>query len=129
MSLEIPCTGTAFQSKHAWRDLLDIVETYFAASEMSSIAKGVRQTGRPPIFLQRPNHSLTIVGIERTKSGKRRLLTFDPAWRPPSAITKQLPDSECSGWHARWVLRQYRKSERYLKRYTQFETLTVDKMA
>ena len=69
---------------------------------------------------------MTVVGIERALSGKRYLLVFDPAWRPPSAIRRPLKDNECRGWHAQYLHRFYRKSEKYLKRFTSFETLSID---
>lgn len=80
----------------------------------------------PPIFLQRPQHSLTIVGISRTVSGKRRLLTFDPAWQAPKAMRGSMGVEKCSGWAARRVLGSYVKGERYLKRFGGFETVSVD---
>ncbi|KAK5135879.1 hypothetical protein LTR08_004528 [Meristemomyces frigidus] len=128
LSLDVPCTGTAFIGKEAWRELFDFVEGFYSQSLTADmkVRRSMHQTNRPPIFLQRPNHSLTVVGIEKTKSGKRRLLTFDPAWQPPSAMREPLPKEGLSRWSARQLLGRYRKSERYLKRYKQFETLIVD---
>jgi len=131
LSLNISCTGTAFTGKEAWRELLGSIETYFASPSHTpfptpSANHHIHITTRFPIFLQRPAHSLTIVGIERTKSGKRRLLTFDPAWRPPSAMREELQESNCSGWSAKLLLGRYRKGERYLRRFGGFETLCLD---
>jgi zinc finger-containing ubiquitin peptidase 1 len=121
----VKCTGTSFQGQRAWSELLDFVETYYSLSITAK--QGVQITSRPPIFLQRPNHSITIVGFERTISGKRRLLAFDPAWRPPPAMKKDWTgDFVQAGWEAKWVLRQYRKNERYLKRFDAFETVSAD---
>lgn len=84
----------------------------------------VHKTWLPPIFLQRPGHSLTIVGVERRWSGTQNLLVFDPAWRPPTMIERDF-DEKLSAWRRRYLLRMYRKSQRYLRKYKSFETLMV----
>jgi zinc finger-containing ubiquitin peptidase 1 len=147
LSLNVPCTGTAFSGKHAWRELLDFVEAYFSnppspspspspPSASSSEVGGTRtetetkvhQTQLPPIFLQRPNHSLSIVGLEKLQSGKRRLLVFDPAWRSPSALREKSEEemAKLTGWQAKLALAQYQKRERYLRKYRRFEALSVE---
>lgn len=137
----ILCTGKVFHSPDAWLQLLDYVEGYFLSSPSSEEPSSsftyppemikVHRTDLPPIFLQRPRHSLTVIGIERLRNGKRRLLVFDPAWRPPKAITKSQQEGQelasCSRWSAYWILKRYRKSERYLRRFEEFETLVVEK--
>lgn len=121
----IPCTGYAFQGPAAWSQLLVYVEAYFAPFTSSTESK-IRQTNLSPIFLQRPHHSLTIVGFERTKSGQRRLLVFDPAWRP-RRLMEPRSATLCSRWIAYWTLNSYSKGERYLKRFKAFETLAIDR--
>lgn len=79
-----------------------------------------------PMFLQRPQHSITIVGIERLQSGKRRLVAFDPAWNPPSKVRSPLSEADCRGWRGQLLLRRYRKRQRYLSRFKEFETLEID---
>ncbi|CZT20969.1 uncharacterized protein RCC_06830 [Ramularia collo-cygni] len=123
----IPCTGKTFSGSAAWSQLLDYVEAYFASSHLSTEDE-IKQISLPPIFLQRPHHSITIVGFERTKSGKRRLLTFDPAWRPPKQMTRPQPSKPHSKWDIYWTMERYRKGKRYLKRYKAFETLVIDKI-
>lgn len=126
LSLDIPCGGHAFHSKNAATELLDCVEKYFRDSIPEEAHHGIRKTTRPPLFLQRPAHSITIVGIERLRSGKRRLLTFDPQWQPPTAMQHQLAPSECTGWSGQALLWRYRKSTRYLRRYQDFEVLMIE---
>jgi hypothetical protein len=116
--LGIACAGHAFHGANAWGELLDKVEQYFIAFE------GKNQC--PPLFLQRPGHSLMVVGIEILRSGERRLLTFDPQWRPPSVMAEKLRAQECVGLRRTLLLRRYRKSTRYLKRFNSFELLCVD---
>ncbi|KAK0258668.1 hypothetical protein B0A54_14025 [Friedmanniomyces endolithicus] len=149
LSLGIPCTGRVFKGPEAWIELLDSVEEYFSSSSSLSAPPGrdqvkpdseicplqrgkevrVISTTRPPIFLQRPGHSMAIIGLSRSTSGKRHLLVFDPAWSPPSALRREgvlLTCGECEGWAAKWMLRQYRKGGRYLGRWREFETVSVD---
>jgi zinc finger-containing ubiquitin peptidase 1 len=116
-----------FAGKKAWRELLDAIEEYFAFSEQSTPIARVHQTKLPPIFLQRPQHSITVVGIERLWSGKRRLLIFDPGRRPPGALRKA-SDTGCSQVSARLILWRYRRDEAYLKRYQSFEALFLGKV-
>ncbi|KAK3071535.1 hypothetical protein LTR53_008441 [Teratosphaeriaceae sp. CCFEE 6253] len=125
LSLGVPCTGSAFKGPRSCSEVLDAVEAYFSASNPAKT--GVHVTSRLPIFLQRPGHSVTIVGIQRTKSGKRALIVFDPAWSPPALLKNDvLTCAGCSGWSAKWALRRYRKSERHLQRWSAFEMLRVD---
>ncbi|WPH00635.1 Hypothetical protein R9X50_00346500 [Acrodontium crateriforme] len=130
LSKSIACTGHAFQGRDAADQLLRFVENYFSSDKTSdSSGSKVHNSTRPPIFLQRPQHSITIVGFERTRSGNRRLLTFDPAYQPPSKmreLTEGADESSYQGWVARWTLRQYRKGPRYLGRYKQYECLVID---
>lgn len=74
------------------------------------------------MFLQRPAHSLTVVGMERDRNGRRRLLVFDPAYQPIPLLKPLL----CFGKPQlidRLILHHYRRDERYLKRYPRFEIL------
>jgi hypothetical protein len=118
LSLGIACTGHAFHGANAWEELLGFVEQYFHVSD------GKPQ--RPPLFLQRPAHSLTIIGIEILKSGERRLLTFDPQWKPPSVMSEKLRAQEYVGLRRTMLLWRYRKSLRYTRRFDSFEILSVD---
>ncbi|KAK5114158.1 hypothetical protein LTR62_002728 [Meristemomyces frigidus] len=141
LSLGVKCTGHAFSGPKAWTELLDAVEAYFSscpamnaddtslgqAGQGEEFGESIHITTRPPLFLQRPKHSITIVGIERTVSGKRRLLGFDPAWKPPGVMRKEtLTQDDLTGLKAKWVLKLYRKGGRYLRKWKQFEMVCVD---
>jgi hypothetical protein len=121
----MPCTPKVFTGIAAWQDLLDAVENYFKLAIQPSLHACVYQTKLPPIFLQRPRHSLTIVGIEKLRNGKRRLLTFDPGYRAPMALMKP-HGAVHSKMSARLILWIYRRDETYLKRYRGFESLFLD---
>lgn len=125
LSLHIPCTGYVFEGKYAYRELLDFVEKYFSQADHDTGSSVVSQTGLMPLFLQRPGHSMTIIGFQKTRSGARSLLVFDPAWQAPSAILESEDVSAQSRWKRRRILKMYRKSERYLKRFNQFEILEI----
>ncbi|KAK5999294.1 hypothetical protein QM012_005619 [Aureobasidium pullulans] len=131
LSSNIPCTGIAFQGKTAWQQLLDYTEAHFSASSNPSVAtteaQKVHLTDKLPIFLQRPDHSLTIVGLIKCRSGKRKLLTFDPAWQLPSLMRSPLSANQHQAWRLKWLFKQYTKSERYLKRYSAFEVLVIER--
>jgi hypothetical protein len=118
----MPCTAQVFTGKRAWQELLDAIEKYFRPIDQPSSVVRIHQTELPPVFLQRPRHSITIIGIERLRNGKRRLLTFDPGYRPPAALRKgsDVSISQISTWLILW---RYRRDEAYLKRYDGFEIL------
>lgn len=121
----MPCTAKVLDGKNAWEELLDVVEEYFKRGlERESDAR-VHQTKLPPVYLQRPNHSLTIVGLEMLKNGKRRLLVFDPGYLPPDAVKRDPRPrfSTASSWYVLW---RYRRDEAYLKRFRGFEVLFLD---
>lgn len=105
---------------------MDAIEEYFTSSEVSTSVPGVFQTKHPPIFLQRPRHSITVVGIKRLRNGKRALLTFDPAYQPPSALRKKDLGIDLNQISARLILWRYSRDEAYLKRYRAFEALFLD---
>ncbi|KAI5360288.1 putative peptidase C78, ubiquitin modifier-specific peptidase 1/ 2 [Septoria linicola] len=127
LSLDIACIGHAFSGKNAWLALLDFVEKYFVRSSKTSGSDSVTQSELPPLFLQRPGHSMTIVGFEKDIKGRRRLLVFDPAWSPPSVVRPSSGQvGTSSNWSRHWALKMYRKDERYLKRHQAFELLELD---
>jgi hypothetical protein len=126
LSLKIPCAGTVFEGKDAWSTLLGFVEAYFFDSFAGAAPEhGIHVTSQMPILLQRPRHSVTVVGIERLRSGKRRLLIFDPAWRPPSMDSRTLGETNSLSFKELLALRRYSKSERYLKRFAAFEIVGI----
>ena len=127
----IDVKGHQFQSVNsktkAYEQLLDFVEQYFSkapsTSEVETSSK-VAITTRPPIYLQRPRHSMTIVGIEIRQNRMRNLLVFDPAYTPSKTMISD-PSAQVSGRHVERFLKIHRRDERYLKRYAAFEALTV----
>lgn len=134
-SLNIPCEANVFPSspgsKNAYKELLDYVEKYFSnasSASLDSTKTKVHQTSLPSIYLQRPGHSLTIVGLEKRHDASRALLVFDPAYSPPADIERALRQGKAFK-HPKSDLRKYRRGELYLKRYARFEILHLDYVA
>jgi hypothetical protein len=130
-SLEIACRVRRFESSpsvNAFSSLLDYVEEHFNTSSDTTTIVGtkIHQTIMPPIYLQRPRHSLTIVGIELRANGERVLLVLDPGYRPsPRMIGAAQAAENGTGFDRRISLTAYRKGRWQLGGYKQFETLTL----
>lgn len=84
----------------------------------------VLATARPPMYLQRHGHSMTIVGIEIRKNGNRNLLVFDPAYNTSKILIGKIT-ADSNFKHAPSLLKPYRRGKRQLKRYNVFETLRL----
>ncbi|KAH6606315.1 phospholipase [Trichoderma cornu-damae] len=88
------------------------------------MANKIRPTLRPPIYLQRPNHSVTIVGLEKHKGGDVQLLVFDPEFQGSNTVARL-----CSRANLRRqskvnkLLEPYRRSATHLGRFKEFELL------
>ncbi len=67
--------------------LLREVERYFQSGIFDPSSK-VRGTTLPPIYFQHAGHSMTIVGLERLKTGQVNLLVFDPMFMDAQSITR-----------------------------------------
>lgn len=135
--LGINCKGGVYRDieggSPAWESLLAAVESYFrgssgsAADSINSIK--VHKTELPPIYLQRPRHSLTIVGFEIRTDGSRNLLVFDPAFRPSNTMNDAVKrdgrgtvsDDKSLGR----LLRPYRHGQQQLQSHSGFETLSL----
>jgi hypothetical protein len=87
------------KEKLAHEVLLDKMEHYFAAGKFEPDAEPeiptptarITKTSLPPVYLQQPGHSLTVVGLERHKSGRRYLIVLDPTF-PTSKAMRQFLD-------------------------------------
>ena len=134
-SLKVPCKADRFQDvksgAKAYEQLLDSVEHYFFTSLTPSdsiMPRKVHNTRLPPIYLQRPRHSMTIIGIEKFKDGSRGLLVFDPAYSPPKRMLKMLDMSSATSTVAVSTpfIKPYQRGKKYLQRYHAFETLRLE---
>lgn len=115
-----------------YESLLQLVQRYFCSSspnttKLSDKNTKIWQTQLPPIFLQRPGHSLTIIGFEKRTNRSTNLLVFDPAFNPSKDIRKAVGcvkmDASFKKRHANRLLKAYRRGQGQLQRYSKFETL------
>jgi hypothetical protein len=77
--------------------LFEKVENYFATGDFLENAttptpptSRINKTLQPPIYLQRPGHSLTIVGLERHTNGRTYLIVLDPVFSTTKAMRQFL---------------------------------------
>ncbi|EKG15893.1 Peptidase C78 ubiquitin fold modifier-specific peptidase 1/ 2 [Macrophomina phaseolina MS6] len=115
--------GTTPQQAH--EQLLDYVKAYFrAGSAREQREKKVVRTHLPPIYLQQPGHSVTIVGYEQRKDGARNLLVFDPMFRTSPGMAKILGRRDLRTPRPE-VMQAYRRGGRQLKRHRDYELLAL----
>lgn len=120
------------RGKKPYEQLLDHVEQYFEQNSRTHTTtypimekpSKITMTAQPPIYLQRPHHSMTIVGIELRRDGSRNLLVFDPAYNPSQQVAGGAT-ADLDSKHAHRLLKPYRRGRWQLKRYHAFETLTL----
>lgn len=112
----------------AYESLFAQVEAYFKSAVPSDFQQGkraIQRTLAPPIYLQHPGHSITIVGYERHKNGKAYLVVLDPMYVTSKAMDQLLdagPRSVKRGKHE--LLDSYRRGVIDFKTYRYIETLT-----
>ncbi|KAI1261279.1 peptidase family C78-domain-containing protein [Xylariaceae sp. FL1019] len=138
-ALQIPCEAQGFKSPQkgvAEANLFLAIQKYFQSAPYDPIDK-VRYTDLPPIYFQHRGHSLTIVGLERLKTGALELLVFDPMFHDPKGVTRLV--GEKGTMHGggkdnnKWFLHRdpdnalnlYRRGNKYLKKYHEFEILKL----
>ncbi|UKZ70024.1 uncharacterized protein TrAtP1_011026 [Trichoderma atroviride] len=124
-----PCSVQAFrtsneQDVNAAGRLLQAIEYYFQQGAADCLTHKVRSTQLPPIYLQRPSHSVTIVGLEKLKDGHVQLLVFDPEFQSSEAVTS-LATKTTRRRQAKInrLLEPYRRSDTHLERFKEFEVL------
>lgn len=130
-SLDIPCKAGRFQDitrgTKAYEQLLDSVEEYFSpriAVPKQTTGPKVQVTALPPIYLQRPHHSMTVVGMEKHKNGSRNLLVFDPAYCPSKEMLRIVSENRDLEYSDALV-KPYRRGKKYFGSFNAFETLRL----
>lgn len=125
LSLSIPCDVNVFSDKpngpQAYEQLLSAVEQYFEPAVRDADFK-VHKTLLPPIYLQQPGHSLTIVGLEKRRDGTSNLLAFDPTFRTSPSMNALVGRSSIRTARPE-VLGAYRRGQAQLRRHRDFEVL------
>lgn len=126
VGLQINCAVETFgdlkdRKIEAHEVLLDRIERYFAQAAAPDGSK-VYKTLLPPIYLQQPGHSMTIVGFERRQDGSANLIVFDPSYSPSPAMHKLLGRKNI-GTSRPEVMHPYRRGATQLWKHAAFEIL------
>jgi hypothetical protein len=126
LSSQIDCAVEMFSDSQdgafeAHELLLAAVERYFAQAAVSDGSR-VYKTLLPPIYLQEPGHSLSIIGFERRRDGTCNLLVYDPMYNTSPAMHKLLGRKNIKTARPE-VLWSYRRVPKQLKRHAAFEVL------
>ncbi|OAG05697.1 DUF1671-domain-containing protein [Paraphaeosphaeria sporulosa] len=128
LSAEIDCAVQMFSdnrdgSIEAHDSLLAAIERYFAQAAVSD-GSNVYKTLLPPIYLQQPGHSITIVGFERRRDGTGNLMVFDPMYSTSPAMHKLIGRKDIKAPRPE-VLYAYRRVAKQLRKHAAFEILML----
>ncbi|OCL03843.1 DUF1671-domain-containing protein [Glonium stellatum] len=126
LNTEIDCSVDVFSDSpdgqlQAHDQLSLAVEKYFQQAAVDD-GSNVYKTLLPPIYMQQPGHSLSIVGFERRRDGTCNLVCFDPMFHTSPSMHRlrgrrhlRTPRPE--------VMQAYRRTARQLRRHAAFEIL------
>lgn len=129
LKLGQPVTALSFKtssnpkapSSHS--QLLDYVEAYFISGLEHAAENGSsRMTQLPPIYFQRPGHSMTIVGMEKRKDGDRVLLVFDPSFAV-AEVLRQLRSGRVHRSKIDTLMAAFRQDGAHLTRWKEYEIM------
>ncbi|UZP44827.1 hypothetical protein NXS19_012639 [Fusarium pseudograminearum] len=132
LNLNIPCSVQAFKDPERGKSkqrLFEAIERYFQGG-VTSVEDRIHRTDLPPIYLQHPGHSLTIVGFEKQMDGHTNLLVFDPSFHDSTKIrnlvgkTVRLKPSSIDG-----LVKPYRRGSHYFRKHNQYEVLYLTRYA
>ncbi|KAF2841567.1 DUF1671-domain-containing protein [Patellaria atrata CBS 101060] len=126
--LGIPCDIVVISDirdgSQAHEQLLSFVEEYFKTGVSSNKDSKVHRTHLPPIYLQQPGHSLTIIGFEKRRDGSCNLLVFDPMFKTTDH-TRHLVGRDNLRTARPQVIHVYRRGAKRLRRHRDFELLCL----
>lgn len=126
LSSQIDCavemfTDTPDGSVEAHEQLLAAIERYFSQAAVSD-GSNVYKTLLPPVYLQQPGHSITIVGFERRRDGSCNLMIFDPMYSTSPAMHRLIGRKSIRTPRPE-VLYAYRRIGKQLRKHASFEVL------
>ena len=127
LSSEIDCAVELFTDSpdgqiEAHEQLLYAVESYFSQAAIKSDDSNIYRTLLPPIYLQQPGHSITIIGFERRKDGSCNLMTLDPMYHTSPAMQSLLGRKNIRTPRPE-VMQSYRRVAKQLRKHAAFEVL------
>ncbi|KAI0584316.1 Peptidase-C78 domain-containing protein [Pyrenophora tritici-repentis] len=128
LNAEINCAVEQFSDNKetgtpAHEALLAAMERYFTRAAVND-GSNVHKTLLPPIYLQQPGHSTTIIGFERHYDGNCNLVVFDPMYSTSPAMHKLLGRKNIKSARPE-VLYAYRRGAGKLKKHAAFEILML----
>lgn len=110
------------QGKIQAHDLLLLaVERYFTQAAVND-GSSVHKTLLPPIYLQRPGHSITIVGFERRSDSYCNLVVLDPVYATSPAMHKLIGRRNIKSARPE-IMHAYRRGPAHLRKFAAFEIL------
>ncbi|KAF2715293.1 DUF1671-domain-containing protein [Pleomassaria siparia CBS 279.74] len=129
LSTQIDCavemfSETANGQYEAHENLLHGIERYFRQAAVKTDGSNVYKTHLPPIYLQQPGHSITIIGFERRKDGSSILMIFDPTHKTSPAMHRLIGRKNIKTSRPE-VLWPYRRAAKQLQRHAAFEVLML----
>lgn len=129
LSSQIDCAVELFSDSpdgqiEAHEQLLYAMESYFAQAAVKDDGSGVIKTLLPPVYLQQPGHSITVVGFERRRDGTCNLVVFDPMYHT-SPVMHSLIGRKNIKTPRPEVLQAYRRNARQLGKHASFEALML----
>lgn len=100
------------------------MEAYFTSvvSENDIRTVKVHKTVLPPLYLQMPGHSVTIVGLEKRRDRGRNLLVFDPMYKTATALINLIGRTDIGSPHP-MAIDSCRRGTDKLQRHKAFELL------
>ena len=105
----------------AHEQLFAAVEKYFKQAAYPD-SSNVFKTLLPPIYLQQPGHSITIVGFERRKDGTCNLVIYDPMFRTSPGMHRLIGRKNIKTPRPE-VMHAYRRGAKQLRKHDAFEVL------
>lgn len=72
---------------------------------------------------------MTIIGYEKQIDGTENLLVFDPMFHDANKVIKLVDSAPVRHRHPGDLLKAYRRGNKYLKRYNEFELLKYENPA
>ncbi|KAK0651970.1 peptidase family C78-domain-containing protein [Cercophora newfieldiana] len=124
--LDIPCDAQGFKNRELGKSemlLMEYVENYFQTG-VEDPTQRIRLTSLPPLYFQHAGHSMTIIGFEKLRSGAKNLIVFDPMFHDATNIIK-LIGRKFEYTFPDMALKSYRRGSKYLRRYREFEVLSL----
>lgn len=115
--------GEGEHDKSGVEHLLDYVEAFYMSGIDIAQKHGTSHiTQLPPIYFQRFGHSTTIIGLERLRDGSRNLLVLDSSFATSKPMHR-LTEGRLAQAIVGDLLKPYRRSDRSLSRWDEFEIL------